>query len=125
MDIASISREAGVDKVTPQELLLRAVDGLPAEDRERVLVWLLERSFAGTHLPGATAGLRPELVDSAEALLSRPLGEHRVVPIRLPSEQHAALRDWCAEHGFTMATVVRGLAERFLEERGRLPARVA
>jgi hypothetical protein len=31
-----------------------------------------------------------------------------VVPIRLPTEQHAALREWCSEHGFTMATVVRG-----------------
>jgi hypothetical protein len=114
-----------VDELAPQELLLRAVDGLPAEDRERVLVWLLERSFAGTHLPGAAAALRPELIGSAEALLSRPLGEHRVVPIRLPSDQHAALRDWCAEHGFTMATVIRGLVERFLEERGQRPGRAA
>jgi hypothetical protein len=119
------SREAGVAELTPQELLLRAVDALPTDEREQVLVWLLERSFAGTHLPGATTALRPELVGPAEALLNRELGEHRVVPIQLPSEQHAALRDWCGEHGFTMVTVVRGLVERFLEERGQRPARAA
>jgi len=44
------------------------------------------------------------------------------VPIRLPAEQHAALREWCADHGFSMATVVRGLVERFLEEQGDGPA---
>ena len=42
-------------------------------------------------------------------------GEHQVVPVRLPAELHGRLRDWCTEHGFSMATVVRGLVARFLD----------
>src|SRR5581483_6861903 len=41
-------------------------------------------------------------------------GDHQVVPVRLPAELHAQLRDWCAEHGFAMATVIRGLLSKFL-----------
>jgi hypothetical protein len=42
--------------------------------------------------------------------------ESQLVTIRLPAERHTQLRTWCSEHGFTMASVVRGLVERFLEE---------
>ncbi len=53
-----------------------------------------------------------------------PAGEgSQLVTIRLPAERHAELRDWCSEHGFTMAAVVRGLVERFLEQ--QLPGPVA
>jgi hypothetical protein len=45
----------------------------------------------------------------------------QVVPVRFTAEQHAQLREWCAEHGFSMATVIRGLVARFLE--GQLPER--
>jgi hypothetical protein len=45
----------------------------------------------------------------------------QVVPVRFSAEQHAQLREWCAEHGFSMATVVRGLVARFLES--QLPDR--
>jgi hypothetical protein len=121
-----------VAETSPQQLLLHAVDAMPAQDRERILVWLLDRSFSASELPGMagmSAAVRRELVESmpalmssgGEALLTRTVagarrGEHQVVPIRLPTEQHAALREWCSAHGFSMATVVRGLVERFLEE---------
>lgn len=36
---------------------------------------------------------------------------HQVVPVELPGR----LRDWSAEHGFSMATVVRGLVATLLE----------
>jgi hypothetical protein len=39
-----------------------------------------------------------------------------VVPVRFPADQHAKLRDWCSQHGFSMATVIRGLVGKFLEE---------
>jgi hypothetical protein len=39
----------------------------------------------------------------------------QMVPVRFSSEQHAQLRQWCGEHGFSMATVIRGLVARFLE----------
>lgn len=45
--------------------------------------------------------------------------ESQLVTIRLPAERHTQLRTWCSEHGFTMASVVRGLVERFLEEQAR------
>ena len=38
-----------------------------------------------------------------------------MVPVRFSTDQHAQLREWCAEHGFSMATVIRGLVARFLE----------
>jgi hypothetical protein len=48
----------------------------------------------------------------------------RVLPVRLPPELHERLRSWSAEQGFSMAAVVRGLVERFLEDQGK-PARPA
>jgi hypothetical protein len=112
----------------PRELLAKAIEGLDPGDRERVTAWLLDRSFGGAGgldpigipgaIPQAHSGLGPSLAAARR-------GEHQVVPIRLPTDRHAALRDWCAEHGFTMATVIRGLVERFLEERGQLPGRPA
>ena len=41
---------------------------------------------------------------------------HQMIPVRLSEPQHRLLKDWCAENGFPMAVVVRGLVERFLEE---------
>jgi len=55
---------------------------------------------------------------------SLPVGEDsQLITIRLPSDRHAELRGWCTEHEFTMAAVVRGLVERFLEQQGRSEAR--
>ncbi len=42
------------------------------------------------------------------------------VPVRLSDEQHRRLKEWCAEHNFSMAVVIRGLVERFLDEQDRL-----
>ena len=39
----------------------------------------------------------------------------QMVPVRFSADQHARLRAWSAEHGFSMATVIRGLVNRFLE----------
>jgi len=122
-----------VDKdPTPAELLAKALEGMTAEDRTRVVAWLLNRSLNPRPVgPDIVTGTRQATAAALTALTSHetmPLfgrgqerrGEHQVVPIRLPTEQHSLLRDWCQEHNFTMATVVRGLVERFLEERGLL-----
>lgn len=37
--------------------------------------------------------------------------------LRLPPDRHAALKTWCETNGYSMAVVVRGLVERFLDER--------
>jgi hypothetical protein len=40
---------------------------------------------------------------------------HQVIPVRLSEESHRRLKEWCAEHDFPMAVVVRGLIDRFLD----------
>jgi hypothetical protein len=123
---------------TPPAVLARAVESLSPVERQQVVAWLLGRSF-GTRLGGQSIGIGSAIgsaiaSEQRERLLEVTFGsgqsggrrgEHQVVPIRLPTDQHAALRDWCQEHGFTMATVVRGLVERFLEEQGQAPAKSA
>lgn len=111
---------------TPEQLLATALESLPSEQRQQVTAWLLVRESRGltpgwlgkpdrdelvrTLLPGAGSfrevfGRTPNIAGEG----------YQVVPVRLPVELHARLRDWSAEHGFSMATVVRGLVSRFLD----------
>jgi ParG len=115
-------------------LLVQALGQLPPADRDKVYTWLLG---TGLHLqPGLTAQLgsglnrvkfaRPLSVtqqDFGEAgaevvrdLFRSPAAQaQQMVPVRFSTEQHARLRAWCTEHGFSMATVIRGLVDRFLD----------
>jgi len=114
----------------PVQILVTALARLPADDRDQVYIWLL-RQRAGL---GPTSGepelpLRPPSARVARSLTESLLNEsflaqsvrstvasgQQMVPVRFSSEQHAQLRAWCAEHGFSMATVIRGLVARFLE----------
>jgi hypothetical protein len=127
----------------PVELLIRAVGHLDPADRDRVYAWLLRRD-AGPSAPAVafTAGadapsrrhawvLNPELRSArlqvwaqenvVQGLRGSPSSAQQMVPVRFSTDQHAQLREWCAEHGFSMATVIRGLVARFLE--GQLPSR--
>jgi hypothetical protein len=127
-------QEPGPDAV---ELLIRAVGQLDPADRDRVFAWLLRRD-AGAQAPAgpflmASEGaarrhawaLNPELRTQTPAQedlvrgLRGPSAAQQMVPVRFSTDQHAQLREWCAEHGFSMATVIRGLVARFLE--GQLP----
>jgi hypothetical protein len=47
-----------------------------------------------------------------------PGRDSQLVTLRLPADRHAELRRWCTEHDFSMAAVIRGLVEEFLEGRG-------
>jgi len=108
----------------PAELLMQAVGTLSDEDRNAVLTWLLRGSLRG---PGAPpVGPFRRVMSSAQlgrgqeyftSFVTPGAGQRQqqVVPVRFPAEQHAQLRDWCAEHRFSMATVIRGLVTRFLE----------
>jgi len=96
------------------------LETLSSEDRREITAWLL-------------AGSRPEppapLWPSSPRHWPGPGGtgplpsgeETQLVTVRLPTEGHARLRDWCAENGFTMAAVVRGLVERFLDDQAIKP----
>ncbi|GAA0721905.1 hypothetical protein Drose_08105 [Dactylosporangium roseum] len=114
----------------PADKLVALLETLPPESRQEITVWLLGRTgpaghselLAGPELRGraliGTPELRPVQLQALGGAL--PVGEEsQLVTFRLPTDRHAELRAWCAEHGFTMAAVVRGLIERFLEEQQR------
>lgn len=112
-------------EASPGELVLKAVQALPEAERDRALVWLIDRNAAGwspsvarAAARGATAPTfgRPGGLEQYASLH----GEHQGVLVRFPIDQHARLREWCERHGFAMATVVRGLVDRFLEQAGDL-----
>jgi hypothetical protein len=113
----------------PVRVLVKAIGALPAADRDLVYAWLLRRGFeegeAGVLTVPArfrrmsVATLRePNLELATRTPLAQASGQ-QMVPVRFSSEQHAQLRQWCSEHRFSMATVIRGLVARFLE--GQLP----
>jgi hypothetical protein len=110
----------------PVVLLVSAIGTLPDEQRDLVLTWLLRQrpaiyrhtALSGTPQAGEAFGARwpaeEPLMAGAPMRAAGATGQ-QVVPVRFPAEQHAQLREWCAEHGFSMATVIRGLVARFLE----------
>jgi len=110
----------------PVVLLVSAIGTLPDEKRDLVLTWLLRQrpsiyrhtALSGTPQAGEAFGVRwpaeEPLMPGASVRAAGATGQ-QVVPVRFPAEQHAQLREWCAEHGFSMATVIRGLVARFLD----------
>lgn len=112
-----------VAEVVP--LLVKAVGMLPSDERDQVYAWLLERGFGPTLGSPAVVARRMRThvlsLQSSGVLPPSHATGQQVVPIRFPADQHAALRGWCAEHGFSMATVIRGLVARFLEGQLRTP----
>jgi ParG protein len=115
-------------------ILVRALAGLPAEDRDKVYTWLLGTSLRMQ--PGVMQPLGRRLTWAVRAesgsattqefgdlgstvvqdLLRGQSGSvQQMVPVRFSADQHARLRAWCSEHGFSMATVIRGLVDRFLD----------
>jgi hypothetical protein len=105
------------EDLTPAAKLANLLETLDSADRREIVAWL----FTGNE------GARQRAIPPVERLgeLRRqvggwlPVGEGtQLVTIRLPTDQHERLRTWCTEHSFTMAAVVRGLVERFLDDQG-------
>lgn len=115
-------------------ILVRALAELPAGDRDKVYTWLLGTSLRMQ--PGVMQPLGRRLTWAVRAesgsattqefgdlgstvvqdLLRGQSGSaQQMVPVRFSADQHARLRAWCTEHGFSMATVIRGLVDRFLD----------
>ena len=113
----------------PAQVLVNAIGALPEADRDLVYKWLLRRGFEAGSASELTTPARARGVSLASLLQQNvtlapgaPLAQasgQQMVPVRFSSQQHARLPQWCSEHGFSMATVIRGLVSRFLE--GQLP----
>jgi hypothetical protein len=115
---------------SPAAKLAAALESLSPADRQEVTAWLLDgqRPAAEPPVPPSTRFDSPRLRRAAiwtgmppdwrrQLTGTLPSGENsQLVTVRLPTEQHVRLRDWCSSHNFTMAAVVRGLIERFLDD---------
>jgi hypothetical protein len=120
------------------KLLLKSVRGLPQREQDQVLAALIGAALAAPATSAGRAGpssLPPPRSGSAPpppemVVISDPMtaaqagsveasGPVAMLPVRLPPELHERLRRWSNEHGFSMAAVVRGLVERFLDEQGQ------
>jgi hypothetical protein len=119
------------------DLLAKALESLSSDERQRVTAWLLARRVSGPasgssslselgmlgwrshdeppHIPGPSQEALREMYERRFGTASVFGRGQQVVPVRLPTELHSRLRSWCADHGFSMATVVRGLVARFLD----------
>jgi hypothetical protein len=126
-DIA-IGISIGIQMAELMRLLLKAVRSLPQDEQDAVLTELLgAKVLAGR--PEQPSGQVSLGFDPGWASLSamevtqriRAGGPWQTVPIRLSVEQYERLKQWCQANGFTMAVVLRGLVERFLEEQARRP----
>ena len=115
----------------PAPMLAAFLRGTPLsrEQRERIERPLREGRVEEALAGAEAAGWRgvPVSVAPGESPLStfHPAGPgpvQQMIPVRLAEEQHRRLKEWCAEHNFPMAVVVRGLVERFLDEQERRAA---
>ena len=123
------------------KLMVKAVRSLPPEEQDALLEAMLEPRLAPWPIPGEpglpasellpgrvqTHGLLGHDPGVGVGLTLPPLGPEtggpwQSVPVRLSTDQHERLKQWCQANGFTMAVVLRGLVARFLDDqagRGR------
>ena len=101
---------------SPAHRLIALLETLPQRERQEITAWLLDRkprddlSRTWVEVPSATRQPAQRLTSFLAS------GEDtQLITIRLPADRHAELRQWCTDHGFTMAAVVRGLVDRFIE----------
>jgi hypothetical protein len=104
------------------KLLLKAVRSLPQRDQDRVIAALVNAGMTTWAPVGPRSVPCPPDVlfwsdpsQTFQARLPEPTGPTAMLPVRLPPVLHDRLRRWSNEHGFSMASVVRGLVERFLD----------
>ena len=114
------------------KLLLKAVRMLPQREQDQVLTALFREALSHPipvtepvpftrPLPGPAPPDVVMLSDEPHMRLGYPPdmpGRAAMLPVRLPPELHDRLRQWSNEQGFSMASVVRGLVERFLDQQG-------
>ena len=105
------------------KLLLKAFRSLSDEEQETVMSELLEARTApwprpellhAKTLADLTMGIGPDI--RPPPISPETVGPWQSVPVRLSTEQHERLKEWCHANGFTMAVVLRGLVARFLDD---------
>jgi hypothetical protein len=102
----------------PAEKLAALLETLDPADRTQITAWLLGRATRRSWALGPA--LHRDLLEHREVATGLVAGEgSQLVNIRLPTEQHERLRTWCNDHNFSMAAVIRGLVERFLDDQDR------
>ena len=110
------SKEDDPDRAA--RLLLKALESLSRRDRDLVLGHLLTgrvgsiRSVESSHLRVPRGPF--SFSEGNLGMETRQVGQPLLV--RLPADLHSRFRQWATSHGFSMASVVRGLVERFLDE---------
>lgn len=98
--------------------LAALLETLPSEERQDIAAWL----FAGSRPspePRFDYNRFEETLLSIGAAPFPARDDTQLSTVRLPTESHARLRDWCSSHGFTMAAVIRVLVERFLDDQSK------
>jgi hypothetical protein len=102
---------------SPAHRLTALLETLPPEERQSLTAWLLDNNHRS--VTARTWLAPPAAAEQPVQRLTSPLSageDTQLVTIRLPTDRHAELRQWCSDHGFTMAAVVRGLVDRFIDE---------
>jgi hypothetical protein len=100
----------------PAAKLAELLEKASPDDRKVIIAWLLESRF-GVSAASAEDQWTVKRLRTLQMFGELPSGESQLVTVRLPQELHGQLRNWCGEHGFTMAAVIRGVVERFVSER--------
>jgi hypothetical protein len=117
------------------KLVLKAVRTLPQREQDQVFTALFRAALTQpapfTHPvppPDVLMVSGQEPIPIQTPMLGQPgmgggPGQTAMLPVRLPPELHERLRRWSTEQGFSMAGVVRGLVERFLDQQSRATTR--
>lgn len=128
------SSESGGQPSDITRLLFKAVRALPEDEQQAIFAYFVERGIGASRPPfleqfihegwqrqggegvaGASA-METRRLSIVNMLSAKPAGpNHQVIPVRLSEDAHQRLKEWCAEHNFPMAVVVRGLIDRFLD----------
>ena len=112
-------------------LLSKAVKALPEDEQRIIYEYFFEQGMRMPQPPSrgqvtlhAPSAALPFAGPATTFHAQKPVGPEQVmIPVRLPEAQHKRLKEWCAEHNFPMAVVVRGLIDRFLDSWEARPER--
>lgn len=106
------------DRDRAAKLLLKALGSLSERERDLVLRMLLTGRLTSARSGAPLRFQAPDPLPVTDPKLGIQMVRQVEQPllVRLPAGLHARFRRWATAHGFSMAAVVRGLVERFLDD---------